>query len=133
MKRRRHVELFHCRDAEGADSVHLPSLVVTEKGTAVAVCQMRFDSQWDWGHDTHLIYRRSEDGGLTWEPVQTLYAEKGVNAVNGGLVEDRVAGKLIQTFSQPSVEAESQAEWVQRFVEEGGQICSVESTDEGKT
>ena len=51
---------FHDFDGFG---IHLPGLIVTEQGTAIAVCQRRHDSMGDAGHESDILASRSDDGG----------------------------------------------------------------------
>jgi sialidase-1 len=75
---------------EGATVCRIPSLVVTRDGVVLATADRRVGSNHDWGHDTQVVLRRSEDGGRSWLPIQLLAAEEGVNFHSGpSLVETR--------------------------------------------
>ncbi len=125
--------IFTYKDGNGGTSVHLPSLLVTRNGTLIAACQLRKDSQWDWGHETDILVRRSTDGGKSWLPVQTVYSRAGINAVNGPIVEDRISGEIILPLTVPPVEKTSQAKWVVYHVRSGGNLQYIRSRDEGRT
>ena len=43
--------------------VHLPGLIVTTQGTAIAVCQKRHGSMGDGGNQVDILMSRSEDSG----------------------------------------------------------------------
>ncbi len=110
----------------------LPSLLVTSRGTVVAVSQLR------WGPDDfapqELICRRSEDGGKTWGPEIFIRrdAERKHCRFNGCIVEDAETGKLILHFIEfPS---EAGPRWFEDiFLARGGGHYQTESTDNGKT
>ena len=125
--------IFSTRDATGGSSVHLPALVVTEKGTVLALCQLRKGDSGDWSHETDILVRRSEDGGRSWSPVQVAFADPRINAINGPIVEDRVTKTLVLPFTRVPITVNVQPEWIQYFSERGGSVCVMTSTDEGRT
>ncbi len=63
------VDVFSARDG---DYYHyrVPGIVVSRKGTVLAYCEARRQDG-DWA-DIDIVLRRSEDGGRTWGPRQTL-------------------------------------------------------------
>ncbi len=131
-----HIEpstIFSAKDIPGGGALHLPSLLVTRRGTVLAVCQMRKSSPGDWGHDTDVILRRSQDGGITWGPTQVIFSEAGVNAVNGPLVEVQENGTIILPFTKVPAGGGSMSDWVQSQISIGGGIWIQSSQDEGKT
>src|SRR5713226_7690663 len=48
-----------------------PGIVVTRNGAVLAYCEARKNAGGDWGH-IDLLFRRSTDGGKTWEPRKHL-------------------------------------------------------------
>lgn len=57
------------------DSVHtyrIPGLATTNKGTLVAVYDMRYNSSVDLQEDVDVGMSRSTDGGDTWEPMKII-------------------------------------------------------------
>ena len=125
--------IFNPSHGNGGETVHIPSFLVTEEDTVIAVCQLRRKSRWDFGNEVDLLISRSLDGGRTWETPKTLYSEPGINAVNGPILEDRETGDIILTFTAVPVGDETQADWVTSMVRSGGQIKTIRSRDQGKT
>ena len=75
---------------DGATVCRIPALVVAKNGVILATADRRIGSNHDWGHDTEIVLRRSEDGGRSWLPIQVLASEQGVNFHSGpSLVDDR--------------------------------------------
>lgn len=64
------IDLFTAGEGDHAH-YRIPGIVVTPKGTILAYCEARASLAGDWGH-TDLLYRRSTDGGRTWEPAKML-------------------------------------------------------------
>lgn len=56
---------------EGHPIYRIPTLVMTGKGTLIAVCEARQKVGGDWA-EIDLVYRRSTDGGKTWGKQQVL-------------------------------------------------------------
>jgi len=50
----------------GVANYRIPSLVTTQKGTLLAVCDARVDRPGDLPNNIDLTIRRSEDNGSTW-------------------------------------------------------------------
>jgi hypothetical protein len=57
---------------EGYHTFRIPSLLVTARGTVLALCEGRRQSAGDSG-DVDLVCRRSTDGGKTWSKLQTIW------------------------------------------------------------
>src|SRR5579884_2248414 len=128
--------IFRATDLPGGISIPLPSLLVTEHGTVLALGELRKASKSgynDFGHESDIVLRRSSDGGRTWGRLQVIYANPSINAINGPIVEDRIAHKLILPFTAVPATAVSQADWVRHFAEIGGGLWIVTSEDDGKT
>lgn len=58
----------------GYSTYRIPALVTTPQGTVLAAAEARRDGGGDWGH-IDLIYRKSADGGHTWEPARLLVTQ----------------------------------------------------------
>ncbi len=72
----------------------IPALLVTQKGTVLAIAEGRPKSIADVGGND-LVLRRSTDGGRTWSPIQVI-AEDGPNSLNTPcIVQDRRSGRII--------------------------------------
>ena len=81
----------------GTDGYHtyrIPSLLCTQKGTLLAICEGRRNGRGDHG-DIDLLVKRSENGGHTWSPQQLIYGEPGeVTVGNPCLVQDETTGSI---------------------------------------
>tara|TARA_Y100000588_G_scaffold369251_1_gene438058 strand:+ start:5029 stop:5442 length:414 start_codon:yes stop_codon:yes gene_type:complete len=62
-------------DIEGF-SLHLPGLIVTKQGTAIAVCQKRHHSTADCSNKIDILLSRSEDDGRTWSSQTTVFRRR---------------------------------------------------------
>src|SRR6266511_144494 len=56
---------------DGYHTFRIPSLIVTPKGTVIAVCEGRRNGRGDSG-DIDLVMKRSFDNGATWTPLQVI-------------------------------------------------------------
>lgn len=90
---------------EGFPSIRIPSVVVTKKGTVLAIAEGRAQ-QADQANNK-LILKRSTDGGKTWGVLQTI-ADDGTNCLNNPCtVVDQNSGRVIVMFqSYPANHAE---------------------------
>jgi sialidase-1 len=78
---------------EGYHTYRIPAIVRTLKGTLLAFCEGRKDSQRDWGN-IDLLVKRSTDGGRTWSAAITV-ADFGTDTVgNPAPVVDRRTGTV---------------------------------------
>lgn len=64
---RRAERVLFTADSDGYASYRIPVLVATSRGTLLATCEARKAHGGDW-HETHVLLRRSTDGGTTWDP-----------------------------------------------------------------
>jgi Neuraminidase (sialidase) len=60
------VNLFEA-GKDGYALYRIPGIVVTKNGAVLAYCEARKNAGGDWGH-IDLMFRRSTDGGKTWQP-----------------------------------------------------------------
>ena len=81
---------------DGATVCRIPSLVVAKSGVILATADRRIGSNHDWGHDTEIVLRRSEDGGRSWLPIQVLASEQGVNFHSGPSLVDERTGRVFK-------------------------------------
>ena len=87
----------------GTDGYHtfrIPSVIVTQKGTLLAVCEGRKTSRRDHG-DLDLVLKRSTDGGKTWGPLELVYEEGGDKDITIGNpcpVVDQSSGTIWMPF-----------------------------------
>lgn len=85
---------------EGTSGYHtyrIPALVTTGTGTILAFCEGRLESRSDTG-EIHILLRRSEDGGVTWGPVQIIVARSGMTCGNPAPVFNSRTGEVLLPF-----------------------------------
>ncbi len=83
---------------EGYNVFRIPSLVVTRKGTLLAMCEGR-KSIIDHSENA-IVLKRSLDGGLTWEPLRTIAAMGRDSLNNPQAVVVRETGRVILFFQR---------------------------------
>ena len=74
------IDLFHAGD-DNYKLFRIPGIAVTSRGTVLAWCEARRSDSGDWG-PIDIQMRRSEDGGRTWQPAQTIVHVEGDLPVN---------------------------------------------------
>ncbi|SIO60382.1 sialidase-1 [Singulisphaera sp. GP187] len=114
---------------DGYKSFRIPSLLVTPHGTVLAFCEGRKQSSGDSG-DIDLVQRRSNDGGITWGPLQVI-ADDGPNTLgNPCPVVDRATGTIWMLMTrnhgqdkEPQIldgtSRETRSVWVMKSTHEG--------------
>jgi sialidase-1 len=71
----------------------IPSLVTSNKGTLIAVCDARVDKPGDPPNNIDLVMRRSFDNGKTWTSQTTLFDYQGDEAAgDASMVVDKQTG-----------------------------------------
>lgn len=75
----------------------IPALVVTTRGTLVAICEGRKHTHHDVGV-IDLLVRRSEDGGRTWSDTAVIATEDGQTCGNPAPIVDRQTGFIWLPF-----------------------------------
>lgn len=86
----------------------IPSLLVTKKGTLLAICEGRVDGGGLTGN-IDLVLRRSVDAGRTWQPLQTIVDLGNDTLGNPCPVVDRETGTIWLPFTRsPGQFTESQ-------------------------
>jgi sialidase-1 len=125
---------------EGDDAHRIPVMVISTRGTILAFCNRRIGSAADQGHDSHVVLRRSLDGGKTWLPTQVICARQGwVGSISNAVV-DHVDGSVMILYSKMVTVADiTQTEGIEgtkRHLTHGhpdaGEWIS-RSTDDGET
>lgn len=84
---------LYTKGENGFDTFRIPALCVTAKGTLLAFAEGRKASQSDTG-DIAIVVRRSEDNGVTWGPMQTVWDDPGNTSGNPCAVVDRDTGTV---------------------------------------
>jgi sialidase-1 len=89
-------DLFIC-GRDGYKAYRIPALVVSGKGTILAICEARKNSFSDSG-DIDLVIKRSFDNGETWTDMQLIW-DDGENTVgNPCPIVDRQTGTIWLPF-----------------------------------
>ena len=99
----------------------IPSLVVTSRGTILALCEGRKNTGSDWD-DIDLAMRRSVDGGRSWTPIRFIADEGGLTMGNPCPVVDRTTGTIWLPFCRGCQPGRGNSE-----------ILLIKSNDEGQT
>jgi len=76
---------------EGYFTFRIPAMVVTTRGTILAFCEGRKNSQRDYG-DVDIVLKRSVDGGRTWSPLQIVWDDMDNCCRNPCPVVDETTG-----------------------------------------
>ena len=121
---------FHDLDGFG---VHIPGLLVTAHGTAIAVCQRRHDSTSDGRTAKDILLSRSEDGGRTWSRQEVLCADPASHCCPSALVEDRSTGTLFLAFWKVPAQIVDILDYFRSSGERCAEFWLLKSTDEGRT
>ena len=91
---------------EGYHTYRIPALVVTSKGSVLAICEGRKTSRADHG-DVDLVCRRSVDGGKTWGPLRLIHEQGGTEKITVGNpcpVVDRLQGAIWLPFTRDNTD-----------------------------
>lgn len=116
---------------DGYPRFRIPTLVVTAKGTVLAICEGRVDGGRLEGN-VDIVLRRSSDHGKSWSPIQ-LVADGGTDTFgNPCAVLDRETGFVWLAFTRsPGEFTEAQ---VRRGESKGSTgVFVTHSEDDGKT
>ena len=110
----RETELFSA-GAGGYHTYRIPALIVTVRGTALALCEGRMYSQFDHGK-IDIVMRRSHDGGTTWSDMQVVHSDGEHTIGNPCIVQDRTTERI----------------WL-LFCKDNDTVHSISSDDDGAT
>jgi len=78
----------------------IPGIVVTAKGTALAYCEARKSGGSDWG-TIDIMFRRSTDGGKTWQPRMKIADVPGPKEKNPVAIAKKVGKATDVTYNNP--------------------------------
>lgn len=81
----------------GYFSHRIPAMVVTPGGTVLAFAEARRVTG-DDDDEIHLVQKRSLDGGVTWQPLQVLFADGERSVGQPTPIVDAVAGTVVLVF-----------------------------------
>ena len=113
--------------------VRIPGLLVTPRGTAIAVCQQRVGSMADGGHETNILMSRSQDGGMAWTRQRQIFAEPGINTFLGPIFVDRINNVVFVSFWKLPQKEGNGLGYFGPYARQGGGFWMVNSSDEGQT
>jgi len=84
----------------GYASYRIPCLVATAKGTLLAVAEARKTGKSDWDA-IDLLYRRSTDGGKTWDAPRKLVEHKDPGPRNPAALKNKKNSPDERTYNNP--------------------------------
>jgi len=103
---------------EGYHTYRIPALLVTARGTLLAICEGRKTGRGDHG-DLDLVLKRSTDGGQTWGPLELIYEEGG-------------DAKITIGNPCPVVDQSTGVIWLP-FTRDNDRVLVTSSSDDGRT
>ena len=121
---------YHDYDGFG---VHLPGLIVTTQGTAIAVCQKRHGSMGDGGNQVDILMSRSEDSGATWQRQKVIFEEEGAFTYLGPIFEERTTGAVFVAFWKMPANILDDLGYFSEYAKGGGGFYLIKSTDQGRS
>lgn len=124
------VEVFE----EGKDGYHsyrIPSIIVSPKGTLIAVCEGRKNGRGDAG-DIDLVMKRSFDNGATWTPMTVIDDWEDNTTGNPTMVVDAKTG-IVWMLITRNPGGSKEEDIVSGAVRLGRTIWVMKSEDDGAT
>lgn len=116
---------------EGYKRYRIPSLIVTPRGTTLAICEGRKDGRGLTGN-IDLVLKRSIDSGKTWGPIEVI-ADDGDNTLgNPCPVIDSRTGTIWLPFTR-SLGSDVEDQIVAGTSRETTRVFITSSTDDGRT
>ncbi|HBO45178.1 MAG TPA: exo-alpha-sialidase [Planctomycetaceae bacterium] len=113
----------------GYHTYRIPAVVVTTKGTVLALCEGRKNSARDTG-DIDLLLRRSTDGGKTFGPVQVVWDDGPNTCGNPCPVVDRQTG-VVWLLTTHNLGRDHERQIVGRTSKGTRTVWIAKSTDDG--
>lgn len=112
-----HTPLF-VAGLDGYHTYRIPALLVTAKGSVLAMCEGRKTGTGDHG-DLDLVMKRSTDGGRSWSPLSIIY-------------EEGDAAKITIGNPCPVVDASTGVIWLP-FCKNNKEVFITSSSDDGQS
>lgn len=116
---------------KGYHTYRIPSIIVTDKGTVLAVCEGRKNSRKDNG-DIDLLIRRSVDGGKTWSKQKLIWDDGRNTCGNPCMVVDSQMDTVF-LFSTWNNGADTERDILTKTGKDTRRVFYLKSNDEGKT
>ncbi|MCJ8165693.1 exo-alpha-sialidase [Pontibacter sp. E15-1] len=122
---------------DGAHTYRIPGIATTDKGTLIAVYDIRYDNSADLPGNIDVGMSRSTDGGQTWEPMRIIM-DMGPPHENNGVGDpavlfDPVTKKLWVAALWSKGNRSIAGSRPGLSPDETGQFVLVSSSDDGKT
>lgn len=114
---------------EGYHTFRIPSLVVTPRGTLIAICEGRKSSRGDSG-DIDLVMKRSLDRGATWSSLQVIDDDGPNTTGNPTLVVERESGAIFLLLTRNPGDIK-EADIVDGVAASARTVWIMKSTDDG--
>lgn len=124
------VEVFRAGQ-DGYHTYRIPSLLTTPSGAVLAICEGRRDSASDTGRIA-LVCRRSEDGGLSWGPLQVIAADGPNTMGNPCPVVDKDTGTIWLPITR-NLGHDAESRIIDGTSEGSREVWMCHSTDDGLT
>lgn len=87
----------------------IPSLITTNNGTLIAICDARVDKPGDAPNNIDLVMRRSFDGGKTWTKQKTIVNYPGMDAAaDASMVVDKKNGVIWLAYDYAMADPQGQ-------------------------
>jgi sialidase-1 len=94
-----HQDLF-VGGQEGYHTFRIPAMVVSKRGTVLALCEGRRLNARDFG-DVDMLLKRSTDGGKTWGALQVVQDEPGEITIGNPVpIADRISGDVHLVYAR---------------------------------
>jgi len=118
-------------DSDGYKRYRIPALVVTPKGTLLAICEGRVDGRGLTGN-IDIVLKRSPDSGRTWEPLRVVADDAGNTLGNPCVVVDAKTGTLWMALTR-SLGSDVEDAIVAGTSKETTRVLITRSVDDGLT
>ncbi|AMV28186.1 Sialidase precursor [Gemmata sp. SH-PL17] len=125
------IDLFDA-DRGGYKQYRIPGIVVTKSGVVLAYCEARKSARGDWG-EIDILFRRSADGGKTWDEPKKIADVPGPKEKNPVALAQKLANKDDVTYNNPVMIADKSGAVHLLFCLEYMRCFYARSDDYGKT
>ena len=116
---------------KGYNTFRIPSVIATSRGTLLAFAEARREGAGDAG-DIDLVLKRSEDGGISWSPLQVV-GDNGANTFgNPCPIVDRTTGTIWLLTTQ-NRGTDREKDIIAGTSQAGRSVAVLHSTDDGVT